>query len=591
MKKEIQDDNFKQDANELFYEALKLWEKEGYLTEGDENSPFYNIESDPIVKFFMIALAHQTNIIKEEIFNFKNNLLDEFTENIIPYNLIKPIPAFSIIQTAKDKTIENECYANAETPFIIEKENGIGKSKEKEIFQFIPLLETKIINAQILNVQKIESNKFSVRMTYNEINKDLSGITFYFPKSVFSDLTISINNKVLPLIKPNDFEKFPFVNWLDNEGITFNKYMYYGSLDYWKDIFASQNIQFFIVDSYDITKINFNKINLEFDLLFEFTTFNTDFDLDVSDIKLNCVPIINVERGTVTLSNEEPIKKLSNESVNIQSIFEREDSTMSTNQKLFLNLLPPSQFLYEKEIFTLRRFGMERFNKNELLIKINNIVNLYVSDYYAYREIEGLKDGSKLKSLNIALRDIVDDIKKEGVPNNGIYLVLNHNNNLTEQNKSIEVSYLVTDGSKANEIKITSIIHPSIEFDKNETYLLIETSGGKDEETNKETKKSIAQYYFLTKDRIVTKSDIRFFCFKELSSKFLIDKEGIEKIDIKNEITTSPKGKYRYIHIEIIFKKTPDFANGFTVDFVENHLQRTIEIRSTILFPIKVNIH
>ena len=591
MKKEFEDDNFKQDANELFYEALKLWEKEGYLTECDENSPFYNIENDPIVKFFMIALAHQTNIIKEEIFNFKNNLLDEFTENIIPYNLIKPIPAFSIIQTAKDKTIENECYANAETPFILEKESGIGKTKEKEIFQFIPLLETKIINAQILKVQKLESNKFSVRISYNEFNKDLSGVSFYFPKSVFSDLTISINNKILPLIKPNDFEKFPFVNWLDNEGITFNNYLYYGSLDYWKDIFASQNIQFFIVDTYDTTKINFNKINLEFDLLFEFTTFNTDFDLDVSDIKLNCVPIINVERGTVTLSHEEPIKKLSTESVNIQSKFEREDSTMSTNPKLFLNLLPPSQFLYDKEIFTLRRFGMERFNKNELLIKINSIVNLYVSDFYAYREIEGLKDGSKLKTLNIALKDVLDDVKKEGVPNNGIYLVLNHSNNLSEQNKSIEVSYLVTDGSKANEIKTTSNIHPPIEFDKKETYLLLETIGGKDEETNQEIKKSIAQYYFLTKDRIVTKSDIRFFCFKELSTKFSINKEYIERIDIRNEITTSLQGKYRYIHIEIILKKTPNFANGLTVDFVENHLQRTIEIRSTILFPVKVNIH
>ncbi|HOY32276.1 MAG TPA: hypothetical protein PKW80_10390 [Bacteroidales bacterium] len=64
-----------QDADELLKDAVSLWKKDGYYDDDNENSQFYNIGKDPIVKLFMIALSHQTNNIKDEIFRFKENLL------------------------------------------------------------------------------------------------------------------------------------------------------------------------------------------------------------------------------------------------------------------------------------------------------------------------------------------------------------------------------------------------------------------------------------------------------------------------------------------------------------------------------------
>ncbi|MFZ4398527.1 MAG: hypothetical protein ACOYO1_00720 [Bacteroidales bacterium] len=588
-------DNFKNELDkknieELLKEAMSLWDKEGYFDSDDKNSQFYNIENDPVVKLLMTALAYQSNNIKEEIYRFKNNLLEELTEQIIPYNLIKPIPSFSIIETKKEKSIDYDCFANEETPFILEKEidKGNSKRKEKEVFQFIPLIKTKIIDARIDSVQKIEQNKFSVIMVCDEPITDLNGISFYFLTNLFSDISISINNFILPLIKPNNYEKLPFTGWFNNESILFENSLFYGTIEYWRELFVVQDFKLFIVDKYDTTKIILNRNSNKIEMKFEFVSNEADFNLDINEIKINCVPIVNVEKQSITLSHDEPIKKIANENQFDLSLKESNERISSSDHKQFLNLLAPTQSIYDRSLFSIRRFGMERFNKNELLIQINTLLNKYSSDFYAFRGVNGLKDGAKLRNLNIALKDVIDEIIKDEKPNQGIYLVLNQSDSLYEQNKSIEISYLLTNSVRANDININSTIRPSIEFDKKETRLLRETSGGKDWEMNQEIKKNIAQYCFLTKDRLVTKSDIRFFCIKELLLKYSIKEELIENIDILNEIETTTQGSHRYILIDIILKST--FTNKFDLSRMENQIKNMIEIRSTNIYPIKVKI-
>lgn len=580
------------DADELLKEAISMWKKDGYFDNEDENSQFYNIAKDPIVKLFMAALAHQTNNIKDEIFNFKANILEEFLEKIIPYNLIKPIPAFSIIQIAKEESIDHVCSTSAETPFIFEKEKerkrGKG-SRGKDSIKFIPLLKTKIIKAKISSVQKREQNRFLVTMEHGEPLNDLSGISFYFPNSKFSDISVSLNNRPLPLIKHNDFENLPFTEWFDFENILFEKSLIYGTMEFWRDIIATNDIHFCIVDQYDSKKVSIG-FGSKIELIFEFTSSDPEFNLNVNDIKINCVPIVNVEKQSVTLSNEKPIIKIASEK-NINQIIDSEDEKSDqTENKQFLNLLAPFQSDYEREAFTLRRFGMERFNKNELLIQIKSILSKYASDYYAFMDNEELKDGEKMKNLNIALKEVVDELKKEGEPDTGIYLVLNQGEILSEQKKSIEVSYLLTDGERANGINSSSVVRTPIAFDKKTTQLLLETRGGNDMEMNKEIKNKIAQYYLLTKDKLVTKSDIRSFCYKELLLRYSINKDSIEKIDIRNEIEFSTHGTSRYVLAEINLKtgsssvKKEDFIN------IENQLISMIKIRSTNVFPIRVKI-
>lgn len=589
-KKEFRESNWE----ELLKEALLKWTRESNIDPNDPSSPFYKIEYDPVIKLLMMALAHETNKIKDDISMFRENILEEFTEKVIPVSMVQPIPSFTVVQTSKAKNIQNNCYASEETPFIIERENENTKpdarTKIRDKFTFIPLLRTRIVDARITSVQNAGINKYLVRLECGDPISDLSGISFYIANKEFSDVTVAIDDKMLPLIKADDYEKLPFSAWFSMESILTEKSLTFGTSEYWKDIVISNNIRFFIVDAYDTSKLNLARFGRNIDLVLEFTSPENDFRIDANDIKINCIPVVNVEKYTVTLSKDDPIKKISDEGYDL-SMTDRGGGAAAPYRKQFLHLLAGSSPESERDTFVLRRFGMERFNKKELLLQIKSIVNRFRSDYYAYLENDGLRDGEKIKKLSISLTDVLDEVKNEGEPSYGIYLILSKKERDYEQNKRIEVSYLLTDGTLSNGIKTdASVRQVSSEFDKNATKLLMETQGGKDVQMDKETKKRIAQYYVLTKDRLFTKSDIRAFCYKELHLRYAIGRSSILKIDIRNKIESLSHETTRFIQVEIVLNQMQETIKNNNFSLMEDQLKKMIEIRSMNLYPVRVKV-
>jgi hypothetical protein len=589
-KKEFRESNWE----ELLKDALLKWTREGNIDPNDPNSPFYKIEHDPVIKLLIMALAHETNKIKDDISMFRENILEEFTEKVIPVSMVQPIPSFTVIQTSKVKNIHNDCYASEETPFIIERENENTKpdarAKIRDKFTFIPLLRTRIIDARITSVQNVGINKYLVRLECGDPIRDLSGISFYIANKEFSSVTVAIDDKTLPLIKSDDYKKLPFSAWFNMENVLAEKSLSYGTSEYWKDIVISSNIRFFIVDAYDTSKLSLERFGRNIDLVLEFTSHENNFRIDANDIEINCIPVVNVEKHSVRLSKDDPIKKISDEGYDLL-ITDKRRGTEAPGRKQFLHLFAGSSPDSERDTFVLRRFGMERFNKNELLLQIKSIINRFRSDYYAYLENDGLRDGEKIKKLSIALTDVLDEVKKEGEPSYGIYLILTKKERDSEQNKSIEVSYLLTDGTLSNGIKTDASVRPvSSEFDKNATKLLRETQGGKDVQMDKEAKKRIAQYYVLTKDRLFTKSDIRAFCYKELHSRYVIGRSSISKIDIKNKIESLSHETTRFIQVEIVLNQVQGAIKNNNFSLMEDQLKKMIEIRSMNLYPIKVKV-
>jgi hypothetical protein len=590
-KKELRESNWE----ELLKEAILKWTSESNIDPNDPNNPFYKIEQDPVIKLLMMALAHETNKIKEDISLFRENLLEEFTEKVIPVSMVQPIPAFTIVQTSKAKNILNDCYASEETPFIIEKESENtmpeGRARIRDKFTFIPLLRTKIVDARIALVQNVGINKYMVRLECGDPISDLMGVSFYIANKEFSDVTVAIDDKMLPLIKTDDYEKLPFTSWFSMESVLTEKSLTFGTPEYWKDIVISNNFRFFIVDAYDTNKVNLARFGRNIDLVMEFTSPENDFRIDVNDIEINCIPLVNVEKVSVRLSKDDPIKKISEEGYDFSLIDNRGGGVAASYRKQFLHLVAGSSPESERDTFVVRRFGMERFNRKELLLQIKSIANRFRSDYYAYLENDGLRDGEKIKKLSIAMTDVLDEVKKEGEPSYGIYLILTRKERDSEQNKSIEVNYLITDGTLSNGIKTDASVKPvSTEFDKNATKILRETQGGKDVQMDKEVKRRIAQYYVLTKDRLFTKSDIRAFCYKELFSRYAIGRNSITKIDIKNKIESLSQETTRFIQVEILLNQLQGPIKNNTFGLVEDQLKKMIEIRSMNLYPVRVKV-
>jgi len=508
--------------------AIDQWRKEGHTA-------FKNMENDPVIDLLLSALSYQAFYIQKNIGQYEENTLRDFRDRTIPFHLIKPVPAFSIVETKPVKTSNND-------------ETGTGRILDETcIFEFkkskfAPLLKTRIVNAEIKNIRQQEKNSW-IEIQFANPVENLSGLSFYIDTSELIDIeAIRYNDYELPLIKPSQYNELPFTKWFNNAHLFLNQnYYLFGTYDYWQEIFLTNTCQLFYIGEYDTKEIPLtSETTIELEII-----LNSPIDIDISDkLKINCIPVVNVEKREVTLDSRNPIQDLSSDAGE------------------FLNLLYDKEDRKDIEEYTdsflIRQHGVERYNPRLLLEQMHEIVYRYDSDYYAFQSISGLKNGDKLKKMQEIIDDISDIVSKEFEKNNiqnHYYAVLKKH-----ENESVNLNYLITSGESANRIrKGDKAIKAPNYLDRNKTILLLETKGGKNSIKDESEKENITKYYFLTKDRLVTAADIRAFCHKELG-------DSIDNIDFSK--------KNGYIEINIKLK-----ADNPKIDAIT--LQRKIELRST----------
>jgi len=538
--------SFEQHRRQLIKEALERW---------DERDELKDIERDPVIKLFFSALAYQSHTLSREISVFQDRVISEFRNKLIPYHLIKPFPAFSVIETQlgknKDETIRPL------TSFVVDERCIFEFGKNK--MPFAPMFQTKILAAKITDNQ-IDESDHSIQLTLSskEIIEDFSGMSFYFEDSeAMPDIEISLNNQFLPLIKPDDCNNLPFTEWFQHHYLLREEnQLQYGNYDYWQEFYVKNNIHIFYIDNYNCQKIKNTSLSPVFKI-----HFKSKFELhefQYHTIKINCIPIINVQKQSVTLNNNEPIKKL------------------SADKSVFLNLLVDENSESTSKDFYIRHFGIERFNQDELLLMINDLFNRFLSDYYAFKDIEELKKGEKLENLYKDFREIWPVLMKNSDQNySGAYAFLKLNKNLRFQNKNVLIDYLTTHCELANEIKSGEKAATVSEFlDKGGTILLRDTKGGRKEEYNEENLNHLARYNLLTKDRLVTVADLKAFCYRELKHK-------IRNVSVHNTGN----------RIDIVIQLKEEYATESSeIRYIEKLIKQKIQVRSLFSLPVDVTI-
>lgn len=546
-----------------FYEEIKAaaiehWKKDSYDT-------FNDAEKDPVVNLFLSAFAYQTFKIKKNIEDFEAGSVREFRDRMLPFGLIKPTPAFSVIQTKLSKTEGEESgikWADESCLFEYTK----GKSK----FDFYPLLRTKIINAE-LKIQEKTDHSFLIDLKSTSAIADLSGISFYFDSEIPVDIEIHYKGKPLPLVKPTQYNELPFTKWFNNNHLFFKENNHlFGNYDYWQEIFLINNVQLFYIDHYDPKEFVLKEgKNIRLEILFK-----KKIDPAKCDVRINCIPVVNVEKRELTLTENKPIQEL------------------ASGDGEFLNLLCYNDFEDENSLrdfvdsFLIRQFGVERYNTRQLLKQLHDLSTRYVSDHYAFQHIDRVKDDNNYEKMQKImqhldnLRETVEKINRdvlnkfESKLNSGYYAILRMNSNLSPKSKYVYLEYLSTTGSQPNGIKKNEKpTKTGIGLDRNDTFLLRDVDGGKDSIKDETQKENITSYYLLTKDRLVTMADIRSFCYKELEG-------NAEKIDIFKEERT--------IRINIKTDKDWRFRNKDKLESYAEALQKKIELRSSGILPYRV---
>jgi hypothetical protein len=335
----------------------------------------------------------------------------------------------------------------------------------------------------------------------------------------------------------------------------------------------------FVVEKYtsdDIFTCPVDKI----DLVFEFMGITDDFVFDKSQLIINTVLLVNTSLKTATLSVSNPIVRIADE----------EEQT----DKLLHLMRPSSEQMYKNISFTLRRSAIERFNVDSLLKLLHCLIDKYSTDYYAFMQIDRLKNGLEVNRLYQWLVNLAKYLEESPIAmSSGVYLLLKKSKETLLEDESLTLQYLTTQGAAVNQYLSTrSVFNVPVGLSVQGTTMVAEPVLGQDEAVGSDVQNSMSKYYMVTNNRLVTPADIKIFCYNELLRRYNIDSSIIRNIVVKNAIH-SERGhcgfetKVEILMIDDMFVKR---SLSGKINEVELILQKMIEVRSSFAYPVQVNI-
>ncbi len=153
------------------------------------------------------------------------------------------------------------------------------------------------------------------------------------------------------------------------------------------------------------------------------------------------------------------------------------------------------------------------------------------------------------------------------------------------ENLNVEVDYWLTNGALANDIQQEeSLRYDSAELVRDKIFFMTPTFGGINRK-KKEDLKNDFRYALLTRDRIVTKADIKSLCFK-------IFENLISEVEVKEGISNSTlpnSGLRRSIEIFISLRENHNSSKE-VIEFLKEDFKTQLEDKSSGNLPFKIYI-
>lgn len=547
----------RQRATDLLNEALAIWQK------GDHIDQLEGLATDPVFSLLMTALAYRANEMDSEIERLRQDVLDEFARLLMPYEASHAVPATTVVEAELQNDVPE--LTLSETSIFTLPDSG---------FTFMPLLRSRLINATINSVIRLDGRRWKVVINFSTPVSDLSGLTFAVRDARFKDLKITVNgHQMLPLIKPWNYANLPLQPCFSVAALLYNRAeMYQASLTP-LEIYARQNVALFSVahtGTAHLLPVESDRVELTFD----FTGIPTNFVFDKDHIKLNTILLVNAKLSTATLTADKPIVRLAGEQL--------------------MHLLPPaSEQLFGKTPVTVRRIGADRFNRAALRRLVNSLSTKFDSDYYAFLQVDNANIKTILTRIQEGLVQLIKSTQNNAlVEQPGVYLMLERKA-IANQAVSLDISYLTTSGAALNgNIKPDSQFTSPAGIKSTSVRQIASPIYGIDETDNTESAQTMLRYYMVTNDRIVTPADIKLFCYDRLMSLYTIGPDLVDDISVRNRLTEQSDSGY-CIQVSIVLHDNSFIRRTFEdkIPQAEMLLQTMMEIRSNQLYPIYVSIH
>ncbi|MBR0264813.1 MAG: hypothetical protein IJQ60_13150 [Prevotella sp.] len=559
----------KQRADELMREAVRIWR------ESDHGDQLEGIEQDPVFSLLMTALAYQSNETESFLEQMKSDVLNDFARMLSPYEVGHAIPATAVIETSLQSGL-SDLEVNEQHVFTLPDTDA----------RFISLLQTRVLNAAIRSVVRMDGRRWKVTLKFDSPITDLSGFCFAIRNQNFKNLRLYIKGQLLPLVSPWDFSELPLMPCFSIDSILYNRNQTYMAAASCLDLFARQNIRLYYIKKHQGSRYIPSETD-SIDLVFEFTGIKDGFLFDRNNLSLNSMILVNANIHTVDISATTPIVRVTG--------FQSPSSESDGVSQQFLHMLRPStDQIYGKMPIEVRKVAADRFNQGSLVSLLNTLISRYYTDFYAFsnlREEASDKVMQNLIDILIRMRDSARADLEQRVP--GVYLLLRPEADKQNLSASISVSYVTTLGSAVNsQLTNESIFQVPNGFDNAVTRQIGAPVPGSDEMVDRIEESSMTRYYMATNDRLVTPADLKLFCYAELQARYGITRSMIKQVTVSHRRQQERSEVGYEILVEIVLNDNAFIRRGFEekIPQTEALMRAMMSVRSTNIYPIQVTI-
>jgi len=558
----------RQRAQELLEEVVNIWRQ------SPQSEQLEGMDKDPAMSLMISALAYQANETDSDIEMLKTEVLQEYVHMLTPYELGHAVPATAIIETSLRSDV-SEWNVDTGTYFRLSGTD----------YQFMPILHTKVINARVGSITRIDGRRWRVDLEFNQPVKNLSGFTFAIDSLFFEDVKVSYKRYFLPIIKPWQYSKLPLAQCFSIDSALYNEAQIFDASKVAMDLFAGNNVRLFCIREHDAAQYMTGE-EYEMSLVFEFSGITDGFTFDKKHLILNCIPIVDAQLNYVNLSGENPVARVAGY---------KETDNGSTASSQFLHLVRPSeQQLYGQAQVEVRRVSGDRFNQARLGRLLNALLSKYYSDFYAFQNQKELSDDNTLHTLQDILSKLTRVCQRDIHRSmDGVYLLLHRGQQLDLKDVSLNIGYLTTHGASINNVlnEASTFILPAA-FDTNATRQVAPPILGSNEIDDKACEESLVRYHIITNDRIVTPADIKVFCYNNLMSRYGIDSTMVESVTVSHRMQADPHGCGYEVLAEIVLADNTFVRRSFAekIPQIEILMEKLMEVRSANVYPIRVSI-
>ena len=554
----------RQRAEELLHEALNIWRQ------SDDNDKLEGLENDPVLKLMITALAYQANESTSDLEAMKAEVMEDFAQLLTPYEVGHAVPATTVVETALQDSV-TELEVGVQNTFMLNGSN----------YTFLPLLKTRLLNAHVDSIVRMDGRRFKCSIHFSSPIKDLSRFAFIVNNLDFQDLSVSIKNQQIPLIKPWDYSELPLQDCFGLDTILYNRSQTFEASATSLDLFARQNVRLFIIRDHTPTRFLSSETDA-IDLIFEFSGISENFVFDRQHFYLNPIVLVNAQLHQTTLSAQTPIVRVAGYDKNDESL----------NLQFLHAVRPPEEQLYGNSLIEVRKVAADRFNQGRLVRLLNTIIARYHSDFYAFQGLQGFSGDKTMQTLQETLMKLMDIAKKNQIP--GVYLLLRNQKIIENGKGSLDVNYLTTSGAGINaSLHADSTFSVPGGMSASKTKQIASPVMGRDETTEEAALASLTRYYIATNDRIVTPADIKLFCYNELLTRYGIVRDMVKSLMVNRRQQLERRGCGYEIVVEIVLVDNPFVRRSFAekASRVEILMQKMIEVRSTNIYPVIVTLN